>query len=299
MKIRIFVPVGICLLLLTACSLDSLLTGSTPTPTAIPTITPSPTPILAAVVNGEGIPLTDLDREVQRFEKAQSDLGIDLATLVDYRRQVLQAMAEERAAAQASAASGAQVNETQVDTAIQSVIQSRGGNEAFQTWLTDNLYTLEEYRTALRRQLLINIATDNIASQVPLAAEQVHARHILIASPDLAATLLSSLAGGSDFAAAARTYSLDLNTRLNSGDLGWFARGTLTIPEVEDAAFSLQPGQMSQVVPSKAGYHIVQTLERADSRPLSPALLENLRRRAVETWLINIVQKSQIQFFLP
>lgn len=243
--------------------------------------------------------MDELEREVQRFEKAQSTLGATPAASEDTRRTVLQSMVEERLAAQASTASGNQVDDARLDAAVQSIQQARGGDAGFQTWLTDNLYTPEDFRAALKRQMLVTMATDSIAGQVPASAEQVHARHILIASSGFADTLLSSLAGGSDFAAAARSYSLDLDTRLNGGDLGWFARGTLTVPEVEAAAFSLQPNQISQVVQSTEGFHIVQTLERADSRPLSPAQLEILRRHAVRAWIAQLAEKANIQVFLP
>jgi parvulin-like peptidyl-prolyl isomerase len=254
---------------------------------------------LAALVNGEPIIKADFEREVLRFEKGQSVLGRDIATLGDYRHQVLQSMIEEYAAAQAAASSGRTVTDEQLDSVIQSAQKARGGAEGFQTWLADSGYTMEEFRTAVRRQLLIQSATDTIASQIPAEAEQVHARHILVTDRALAETLLSWLAGGTDFTATVKSYSLDLGTRSNGGDLGWFPKGVLTIPEVEEAAFSLQPGQISQIIQSKAGYHIVQTLARADSRPLSPESLEILRRKAVEAWLSEQVQKANIQMFLP
>src|SRR3972149_7222336 len=65
---------------------------ATPSPTAPPpTTTPTSIP-LAARVHGEGIVLADFEDEVARFEAAQALLGTDLASLGDYRRQVLQAL---------------------------------------------------------------------------------------------------------------------------------------------------------------------------------------------------------------
>jgi hypothetical protein len=289
------------LLFLGACSWAGFPPAFSPTPAETPTLTPTSTSTpepLAAKVNGEGITLVEFGHELARFEKAQTQLGTDLATLGDYRHNLLHSMIEERVAAQTATASGRSVLDDQVDSVVESSRQARGGDAGFQTWLSDNFYSLEEFRAAIRRQLLVQAATDGVASQVPTTAEQVHARHILVGNRDLANTLLSKIANGSDFAELALTFSQDYSTRESGGDLGWFPRGVLTIPEVEEAAFSLQAGQTSQVVESRMGYHIVQTLERDASRPVSSSALAILRRHAVEEWLVKQMEKATIEIFI-
>jgi foldase protein PrsA len=288
-------------LLLIACSWAGLPAGflpapsETPTETSTPTATPEP---LAARVNGEGITLDEFGHEVARYEKAQKQLGMDLATLGDYRHMVLHSMVEERVAAQAATASGRSVLDEQVDSVVESCRQARGGDTGFRTWLGDNFYSLEEFRASIHRQLLVQAATDGVASQVPTTAEQVHARHILVGNLDLANALLSKIANGADFADLAKTFSQDYSTSASGGDLGWFPRGVLTVPEVEEAAFSLQAGQTSQVVKSRLGYHIIQTLERDAARPVSPSAFEVLRRHAVEEWLAQQMQRATIEIFI-
>ena len=87
---RSIAPLGLSLLL-AACTIGPIASSPGPTPTTIPTSTPEP---LAAQVNGQGILLADYQDEVARFEAAQTFLGTDLASLGDYRRQVLQAFIE-------------------------------------------------------------------------------------------------------------------------------------------------------------------------------------------------------------
>jgi peptidyl-prolyl cis-trans isomerase D len=77
-------------------------------------------------------------------------------------------------------------------------------------------------------------------------------------------------------------------TKAAGGDLGWFPRGVLVSKEVEDAAFALQPGQVSGVVQSAFGFHIVQVLERDPSRPVDQDTLLTMQKAAVEQWLAGL-----------
>jgi parvulin-like peptidyl-prolyl isomerase len=295
---KTFLPFLFGIALLAACDLQ---TGLSPAPTGTPTVTATVTltPVpLAARVNGEGIPLAEFEHEVARFEAAQKKLGNDLGAMGDYRRSVLQSMIEERVAAQGATAMGRTVLDEQVDAVVESARQARGGDSGFEAWLAENFYSIGEFRDAIRRQLLIQAATDSVAAQVPLTAEQVHARHILVGNLALANTLREMILSGKDFAGLALQYSQDYSTSASGGDLGWFPRGILTVVEVENAAFSLQPQEVSPVVQSRLGYHIVQTLEREDARPLSPSALETLRRKAVQQWLAQQMQTATIEIFI-
>jgi peptidyl-prolyl cis-trans isomerase C len=110
--------------------------------------------------------------------------------------------------------------------------------------------------------------------------------------------LHDQLDSGADFATLARTYSQDPNTREAEGDLGWFPRGILTVPEVEEVAFSLSPGQYSEVVPSLLGYHIVQVVERDPAREVSPDNLHLLQERALQEWVEGLRAQADIQIFV-
>jgi len=62
------------------------------------------------------------------------------------------------------------------------------------------------------------------------------------------------------------------------GDIGWFPRGYLTEKAVEDAAFSLEAGKYSAIIPGEVGFHIIKTLELQADRPLSPDALLALQK---------------------
>jgi parvulin-like peptidyl-prolyl isomerase len=273
-----------------------LLAGCTGFPFASPTATPvpptpSPTPEpAAALVNGTAILLADFEQEVARYEAAQRSLGIDLATLGDYRAVVLNGLIDRRLLADAARSAGNSPEPTEVEARIGALAAEMGGSDAMGAWLAANGYSLEELKASLGEEILAAITVQRIADEVPATAEQVHARHILVADAALAEDLQSQLAGGADFATLAQTYSLDLSTRIAGGDLGWFAPGTLTTPEVEAAAFALQPGEISDIVQSALGYHLIEVLERGE-HALNPETWRRLRQEAVDDWLTD--QRSQ------
>jgi parvulin-like peptidyl-prolyl isomerase len=137
------------------------------------------------------------------------------------------------------------------------------------------LFETSLYRTKLQ---------DALAQEVPLTAEQVHARHILVATEDEAKKVVERLQAGEDFAALAKELSTDTSTKDNGGDLGWFPRGQM-VTEFEDAAFALQPGETSDPVETSYGYHIINMIERDANRLLDAATLEQKKASALDDWL--------------
>lgn len=108
------------------------------------------------------------------------------------------------------------------------------------------------------------------ARNTPKAADQVHARHILVDSEGKARDVLKQLKSGTKFEVLARKYSTDDSNKLKGGDLGWATRETY-VPEFARAAFALKkPGQLSEPVKTQFGWHIIQLLERGNDRPLTP-----------------------------
>lgn len=128
---------------------------------------------------------------------------------------------------------------------------------------------------------------------------EVRARHILLkVMPDatpaqrdsvkaLAEKIQKEAAGGADFAALARQYSQDGSAQ-QGGDLGYFGRGRMVAP-FEEAAFKLQPGQVSPVVETPFGYHIIKVEDRrqpplpADQRVPFEQFLKQRRINEAET----------------
>ena len=133
-----------------------------------------------------------------------------------------------------------------------------------------------------------------IINEVPDTADEVHVLQILVPTKAEADEVYSSLQSGKDFLQVVSTYD-----PLTQGDLGWFPRGYLKQPAIEEAAFGLQPGQYSQVIQTDIGYHILYLLERDPEHQLQPDARRALQVNAVQDWLTERRKQSEIQILLP
>ena len=268
-------------------------TTAAPLPaTAAPTATAEP---LAASVNGDGILLAAYQKEVKRCQAGKASAGADASACP---ASALQSLIEQKVVEQAAVAAGLTVSEGEVQAAESQIKQSLGTDQAYGDWLSANFYTEDEFRQALRLDRLRAKMAEQVMATVPPQAEQVHALDLVVADEATADNLLQQLNAGADFSTLALTYSMDLSSRAAGGDLGWFPRGILTVPEVEAAAFALQPNQTSGVIHSALGYHIVRVIERDPARPLSPAALQILWSRAYQAWLDAQMSGAVIQKFV-
>ena len=268
-------------------------------------VSPTPDQPLAALVNGQPIYLVDYERQVAQYQAAVLDpAGIDLSSpegqeqLLQARERVLDVMIEQVLVEQAAVGMGIVVTDEEVDAALAQLITDVGGEEPFQARLDQDGMTRQDAWNELRAGLIGSKVMDQVTASLPTTAEQVHARHILVDTQEEASQILAQIQSGADFGELAQQYSLDENTRMAGGDLGFFPRGVLLAPEVEEVAFSLQAGQVSDVVPSSFGFHIVKVIEHDPDRPLSPDDLRWLRAQAVEAWRQSLWSEAVIERFV-
>lgn len=260
-------------------------------PTDEPQVTPTPEPPMAARANGQPVLLADYERALAQYEADLAARGIDStsdegqAEMDRAKAWILNVMIEQVLTEQAAAEAGIAVSDADVDAYMQSLTDENGGQDAFLVKLAERGETYESAREEVRRGLLGMAMTQRISEQVPTTAEQVHARHILVDTQEEAERILNQLQASADFASLAKAYSQDTSTKDSGGDLGFFPRGILVAPEVEQVAFALQPGQFSGVISSTLGYHIVQVVERDPQREVSSDNLLLLQDQAVQQWI--------------
>jgi parvulin-like peptidyl-prolyl isomerase len=269
---------------------QEMLPSETVTSTPLP---PSPTPVpLAATVNGEAITLEEFQAELARFQAAGP--GEEAASEIEAQEKVLDDLINQMLLAQAARENGFGMGETQLGERIGQLIEKAGGEANFREWLAEQSYSEESFRNALLRSVEAAWMRDQILSKVPETAEQVHTRQILLYNSDQAQEVLVQLEAGNDFATLAATYN-----PTTVGDLGWFPRGYLAVPGLEEAAFSLEPGEFSDIIESDLGYHILQVIERDPDRPLEPDALLMIKEKALGDWLEMRRSESEILIMLP
>ena len=247
---------------------------------------------MAVIVNGEGITLANYTAEFRRFQAALKELGQDMAP-EDIQKTVLQEMIDQVLLAQSAVQSGYTLSDADFQKRLDDVMAKNGSPQSFANWLQANYYTEESFRTALKTSLAAAWQRDRILSTAPTTADQVHARQILVLNQDLADRLYAQLQAGADFATLALQVDPD-----TGGELGWFPRGYLFLPEIESAAFDLQPGSYSPIIHTSYGYHIVYVIERDANHPLSPDEQIKANHAYLETWLEDKRGQSQIQMIV-
>lgn len=245
-----------------------------------------------ALVDGQPIYQAEFEKRVQQFLEADTARGVQLSgeqaelRLNEIRNQVLEGLIDQIVIEQAAARMNIQVDEATLQANI-AEMQAGQSDEQFAQWLSMNDFTYDDFRQTLASQLIASQLFEQIAAQAPQSAEQVNVRHILFTDLAMAQESLQRLQNGEDFATLAQQLSMDTQTGPLGGSLGWLPRGVNQVPpQVENAAFSLEVGQLSPVIESVLGYHLIKVDDKQADRPLSPEHLQALQGQLFNNWLM-------------
>ncbi len=255
---------------------------STPVP---PTATPEP---MAVTVNGEGVTVTEFKAELERYKSAQSALGKTVSD-TDASKAVIEDLIAQVLLAQGAKAAGFDLSESALQSRVDALVTQLGGADKLSAWESGHGYTDAAFRVALKRSAEAAWMRDKIVNAVPTTADQVHAQQILFLNADDANSALAQLKGGADFNELALQYD-----PATHGDLGWFPKGYLLSSKIEDAAFSLQVGQFSDVIQTDVGFHIIKVLERDPQHPLSPDAYLSQQEQALKDWVAQQRTKASV-----
>lgn len=269
-----------------------------PAPAAAPAPAPEPPkpvpatiPAVVARVNGQDIPKADFDRILRQMEM-QAGQPVPADRRDEVYRAVLDQVVTYTALVHEARARGITVSDAEAkaagDAKIAELRQQIPDRQAFDKALADRNMTLSRLRSDIRNDLAINRMMEAELAGAPAITDTqvrefydknpdefrgVRASHILIRPEGFddaskkkaratAEDLMKQARGGADFAELARTHSADGSAQ-QGGDLGFFTRGSM-VPAFSDAAFALQPGQVSDVVETQFGFHVIKLAERKD-----------------------------------
>lgn len=142
----------------------------------------------------------------------------------------------------------------------------------------------DAYRDVIAADLAQTAVSVMFTEQAPKTAEQVRFRVILVGTEDEAKAALDRLRNGEDFAVVAQQVSQHAASRDKGGEQDWIPRGVLE-PALDDALFSLEIGQISDVITGETALFIVQVEERQADRQTTADQQALLANAAMQEWL--------------
>ncbi|HCF96744.1 MAG TPA: hypothetical protein DEW46_16955 [Verrucomicrobia bacterium] len=268
-----------------------------------PTLTGAGTDILARV---DGVPITRATFQAMLMQTAEfyKSRGLPMTqSPAEVGTMILDQLIARELVYQEARKRGMEAD-AQIEQALNEAREKAGGEEPFKAILAQRGVTEEMIWEVTRRQILTEqIIDQELASKVEitpeaveafyaenaemfLMPERVHARHILIAIPEGSPEtvrvearqkieeLAARLTEGADFATLASQESEDQASSGNGGDLGFFTRAQMP-PAFADAAFDTEPGQVSGVVQTSFGFHLIRVEEHLPEQQVE--LNEELR----------------------
>ena len=277
----------------------------------------------AALVNGEEINMEYMERQYKIISVNYEMYGMALSKM-----QLLEnALIPQMILVQEAKKEGIEVTDDEVtefvDTEMAKIMESMP-EEQLLAQLDSMGITLEElksdnaaaYQTQLYIQRLLEQSVwvgievsdketkdyyDNNINQFK-SGEQVKASHILIETEAEAENILKQLKAGADFEELAKKHST-CPSSAEGGDLGYFEHGSM-VPEFEEAAFAMKVGEISDVVETQFGYHIIKITAKKDGSTvgfdevkdeLTQQLITEKRRAAEDTYINQLKDKAEIE----
>jgi peptidyl-prolyl cis-trans isomerase SurA len=267
---------------------------------------------VVAVVNKDVITLTELAQGTERAAAELRRQRIAAPERAVLERQVLQRLVLDKAQLQLAESTGMRVDELQLDRAVQRIAQNNGLALAeFRRALERDGVDFERFRAELRQQILLSrLREREVDDRVQVSETEIDAyleeykaslasaveydvAHVLVRVPEQArpeqveqararaARVREQARAGADFARLAASDS-DAGDALQGGALGWRAPGRL--PELfAEALRDMQPGAVSELLRSPAGFHLVKLLGRRGAGDAAPVTQTRARHILVKS----------------
>lgn len=203
--------------------------------------------------------------------------SMDQSLINSFKKNILEQIINYELLFQQAKNEKVKISQNDINLEIDKIKDNFSTPEEFNEVLKANKITLTQLKDDIKRQLTIKYILEETKSKINITddelleyynknkesffeSEKVHARHILVETEEEAKNINQQLKEGIiDFAELAKEKSICPSAE-NGGDLGFFAKGQM-VKEFEDVAFSLKPGEISEIVKTEFGYHIIKCEE--------------------------------------
>lgn len=276
---------------------------------------------VAALVNGESIPVSFFQERYARFAKRANVPEPASSSTPELKMGFLNRLVETRLLLQEARILGLTVSDEEIDGEISRIAQDYPKDPFIDTPGGSGL-AMEDWREEHREKLLIEkVVHREVDSVIHVSDEdvlqyykdhkkefelpmQVRARQIVVATEEEAEALRQRLLKGEDFEDLARQYSLSPDAK-DGGNLGVFAKGQMP-EEFDEVVFRFREGTLSKVVPSPYGFHIFRIEERFPPRTLSieeareeiaARIFRNRREEFFREWFDSIKSQAKITLY--
>lgn len=197
----------------------------------------------------------------------------------------------------------------EVDMAIESIIkqQKLQSKKQLEQALKRTGLTMSKFKSMIKDEMLVQKMANKIRANVKLGPNdlrEIRASHILVSTEALANELSTKVKDGANFSALAKKYSRDPGSAKKGGDLGYFTTGTMVEP-FEKAAFSTKVGEVSGIVKSPFGYHIIKVTDsrlrtyKGEEKDIEKAALRQKQATAFAKWSSGLRSKAKIEIIRP
>lgn len=303
-------------------------------PATPPKPVPAQFPPIVARVNGEDVKKEDFERMIRTIE-ARAGQPIPPDRRDEILRGALDQLVVYTLLSQESKTRGIKINDAEIDAKVAELKKQFPTEDAFQKALKDRGMTLDSLKHDARVDLSVNKLMETEVASMPGPSdaeakdfydknperfkqdEAVRASHILIRVDEKADaatkkkarveidSVLKQARSGADFAKLAQEHSQD-GSAAQGGDLNYFSKGQM-VPAFEQAAFSLKPGQISDVVTTQFGYHIIKVIDHKPARtvPFEEAgpqikqfLEEQKKQQHADAFVESLKKKSKIEVLI-
>lgn len=187
------------------------------------------------------------------------------------REKLLDMLVDEKLQLLKAKELGITVTDEEVKTEVENAKKYFDSEEKFLEFLKGQSMDLDYFTQSVKKELTISKLVDKLTENITVTDEEVRtyydknpneflsvkASHILLDTKEEAEKMLERVKAGEDFAELAKQYSKDPSAKENSGNLDYFRQGTMVEP-FEKAAFALKPGEISDIVQTDFGFHIIK-----------------------------------------